>query len=163
MVIHAMATNRLPPAAAPRGFTVIELLIVLAIVAVLASLGMPSFANLIASNRAKGAATDLYFALTKARSEAVKQNANVTMSPNAGGWQSGWQIVDASSVVLETHGAVPGVTITGGPTNVVYQSSGRIQGSTPSAFLVTGTGTSVTQRCVLTALTGRPYAKAAAC
>jgi type IV fimbrial biogenesis protein FimT len=145
------------------GFTLIELLIVVTVTALLLTLGVTSFNNLISANRAKAAATDLYVALTKTRSEALKRNANVTLSPNAGGWQSGWNVVDATALVLDTHGAVSGVTITNGPANVVYQSSGRIQGNTSPAFLVTGTGNAAAQRCVSIAPSGRPYTKASAC
>lgn len=145
------------------GFTLTELLAVVAVIAVLTSLAMPSFTNIISRNRAKGAATDLYVALTKARSEAVKRNANVTLSPNAGGWQAGWQTTDALNNVLDTHAAVNGVTIANGPANVVYQSSGRIQGAAAPSFLITGTGSYSVQRCVAISLSGRPNVKSSAC
>jgi type IV fimbrial biogenesis protein FimT len=145
------------------GFTLTELLAVLGIMGVLAVLGAPSFTNLISSNRTKSAASDLQVALVKARSEAVKRNASVTLLPNAGGWQSGWQILDASNSVLETRSAVRGVTITGGPASVVFQSSGRIQGNAASSFLITSTGTSAAQRCVTAATSGRSYVKSSAC
>jgi type IV fimbrial biogenesis protein FimT len=141
----------------PAGFTLIELVTVLTVMGVLAGLAMPAFTSLIATTRAKGAATDLYVALIKTRSEALRRNANVTLSPNAGGWQSGWQIADATAVVLDTHGAVGGVTIANGPANVVYQSSGRIQGNAAPAFLVTAAGSSSIQRCVSASASGRPY------
>jgi type IV fimbrial biogenesis protein FimT len=145
------------------GFSLIELVTVLAVAAVLVTLALPSFSNLISANRARGATTDLYVALTKTRSEALKRNANVTLSPNAAGWQAGWQILDANGNVLDTHAAVNGVTITNGPANVIYQSSGRVQGNTAQAFLITGSGSSPAQRCVSTAPNGRPYIKSSAC
>lgn len=145
------------------GFTLIELLTVLTVTGVLLTLGITSYNNIISANRAKAAATDLYVALTKTRSEALKRNANVTLSPNAGGWQTGWNIVSATAVVLDTHGAVNGVTISSGPANVVYQSSGRIQGNASAAFLITSTGSASAQRCVSITPSGRPYSKASAC
>lgn len=148
----------------PAGFTLIEVLTVVVIAAVLASLALPSFTTLIAITRAKGAASDLYLTLMKARSEAVKRNANVTISPNAGGWVAGWQILDASANVLDTYPAVKGVTIVpGGPGSIVYQSSGRIQGATGLTFDIAGTGSAQALRCVSTAVSGRPYIKNSPC
>jgi type IV fimbrial biogenesis protein FimT len=143
------------------GFTLIELAAVLAVMGVLAVFALPSFDYLIASNRAKAAATDFYTALIRTRSEALKRNANVSLSQAvAGQWESGWQIQDAGNVVLEAYGAVrQGVTITNGPTSVVYQGSGRIQGSTAPAFLVTGSGRSNARRCIVVSTSGRPYLK----
>lgn len=145
------------------GFTLIELLIAVVILVVLIGIGLPSFGSIIANNRAKGASTDIYVALANTRSEAVKRNANVTLSPNAAGWQAGWQILDASSNVLETHAALAGITISGAPANVVYQSSGRPQGGAASSFLITSTANASIQRCVLVSSSGRPYIKGSAC
>ena len=170
MVKSAVDNFRLPPRThtkakrrAEAGFTLIELLTVVTITGVLLTLGVTSFNSIISSNRVKATATNLYVALTKTRSEALKRNANVTLSPSAGGWQSGWAIINASAVVLDTQGALNGVTISGGPANIIYQSSGRIQGSASPAFLITGTGSSSVQNCVSITPSGRPYTKASAC
>ncbi len=67
--------------AAGRGFTLIELLVTIGVMAILAALGAPALTGFIASQRNRSMATDLSIALTKARSEAVKQNTSVTLSP----------------------------------------------------------------------------------
>jgi type IV fimbrial biogenesis protein FimT len=147
----------------PTGFTLIELVTVVAVVSLLTVAAAPSFSDLVANHRTKNAATDLYVALAKARSEAVKRNASVTVSPNAGvDWQSGWKIVDTNvvpNVVLDTRGAVAGAAIAGGPASVVYQSSGRIQGNAGVVFTITGAAASAPKRCVTASLSGRPYVK----
>lgn len=141
-----------------------ELLAVVAIIGILASLAAPSFSEMIKNQRVKSMATDLNASLALARSEALKRNRNVTMSPTtAGSWQSGWQIEDPDNVGsnIDVHSAFAGLTATG-PDNVVYRSSGRIQGGVAPAFNISATGTS-TQRCVSVDLSGRPYVKAVAC
>jgi len=146
-----------------KGFTSIELMVVLLIVIILSALAAPSFSNLIARQRTKSLATDFYFALAKTRSEALKRNTNITLAPISSSWQNGWQILDASSNVLDTHGSITGITISGAPSTVVYQNSGRIVGTTAPSFLATSTSDASIQSCVSTTLNGRPYMKASSC
>lgn len=142
------------------GFTVVEIMIVLSIVAILAILAAPSFSNIMASRSAKSAAAELFSSLVKARSEAIVRNANVTLLPISGSWQNGWQVVSPTNVVLESRGAIKGATVTG-PASIVYRSSGRISGTAAPSFVITATGAADIYQCVSVNLTGRPYSKAA--
>ena len=148
------------------GFTLIELIITVVIASILASIAIPSFSKLMAEQRAKAVATDLVIALTKARSEAVKRNANVTLAANAGGWQNGWQITDASSNILDNHGATPtaiaiDADFTGTGSSVIYQNSGRLHPTLTGAvsFTITSSQSASGYRCVTTDLSGRPNTK----
>lgn len=142
-----------------RGFTLVEMMIVLVIMAILTALAGPSFRSLIEDQRAKAAASDIYMSLMRARSEAMKRNANVTVSPVSGNWVNGWQIADPAltTTLLEDHGSLSNLTVTG-PTSVVYQSSGRIQAGTSATFTISGIYTSA-KRCVYIDLGGRPAVK----
>lgn len=62
------------------GFTLTELLIVAAIVAVLLTAAVPSFDPMFAKWRLEGAANELSADLQYARSQAVADNANVTFT-----------------------------------------------------------------------------------
>ena len=139
------------------GFSLIELLIVLVVAAILASIAAPSLTGMIASQRTKSVATNLHLALTLARSEATKRNANVTVAATAGGWQIFPSATPAN--ILQDYTLAKGVSIdTGGINSVVYQSSGRVQGAV--TFIVTASGVSAASRCVSLDLSGRPYVKA---
>jgi type IV fimbrial biogenesis protein FimT len=59
------------------GFTMIELMIVVALIAIVLALAAPSFTNTLAKNRAQGVASELGTDLQYARSEAVQRNAPV--------------------------------------------------------------------------------------
>ena len=145
------------------GFTLTELLIAISIAAILATVAVPAFSSLIASQRAKTAASELFASLQKTRSEAIMRNANVTVSPLAGGWNTGWQILDPLNAgnVLESHGAVVNVTMTG-PLGVTYRPSGRVlAGAAPSFLIKTTSGSSTNYECISISLSGRPYEQAA--
>ena len=147
-----------------RGFTLPELLAVMAIMAVLAGLGAPAMAGLIAGQRARAATSDVYTALVQARSEAVKRNAEVTLLPATGGhWEAGWSIPNPtdSGHPIARHPAVKGGTITG-PSTVVYLANGRVKGDTPPQFDI-AIANADSHRCVQVDLSGRPLMKTTGC
>ena len=89
------ATAGVPPirglARASHGFTAIELMIVVAIMAILAALAGPSFTPLIERWRVRDAAETLTATLYLARSEAIKRSGGITIDAT-GGWNTGWKI-----------------------------------------------------------------------
>jgi type IV fimbrial biogenesis protein FimT len=138
------------------GFTLIEALVVMTIVVILGAAAGPSFATLIANQRARAASADLYAALTLARSEAIKRNLPVSVVPvSSQNWSAGWRIPNPSDSghPILVHGALPNGAISG-PATVVYLASGRVRGDTLPAFDVSFTGASV-PRCVQVDLGGR--------
>ena len=151
--------------AAAGGFTLTELVVVLAVAGILTTMAIPSFSSLIETKRAKATSTDIYVALVRARSEAIKFNKSVSLVPKSGDWQNGWQILNPNDgSVLENHSPPQGVTISvaTGPSTVVYNSYGRVTGGATS-LQITSTGASAASRCVTVGTSGRPYTKASSC
>jgi len=145
-----------------KGFTLIEVMVVVAITAVLVTLAGPPFVRLIADQRAKSAASNLFTAMLVARSEAIKHNRNVTLQPKSGGWEFGWVILDPEGGANLLDVNATGVSIAGGPATVIYNAGGRLaSGSTAPSFTI-GEST-LPQRCVSVDLSGRPYSKGSAC
>lgn len=94
------------------GFTLIEILVTLSVLAILLALAVPSLQSLVRNNRLTGLTNDLVSALNFSRSEAVKRGGRITIckSANSGAvapicstsasWQNGWLIfLDSSGVV----------------------------------------------------------------
>jgi prepilin-type N-terminal cleavage/methylation domain-containing protein len=65
-----------------RGFSLMELMVVLALAAVILGIGAPSFAEFRANNRLTGAANDYLAGVLSARSEALKRQAPVALCPS---------------------------------------------------------------------------------
>jgi type IV fimbrial biogenesis protein FimT len=158
-VMAAMKTNR--------GFTVIELMVTLAILALMMGLGIPSFRAFISSQKIKSGTSELMTTLVLARSEAVKRNANVTITPtSATVWNAGWvttAVIGGVATTLHTQDAITGITVTtytnstctsaGDVASIVYSSTGRTAAS--SCYKFSGDSTSTT-KCVKVDLTGIP-------
>jgi len=88
----------LPELRRHRGYTLVELMMVLAIAAVLGTLALPAFGGLLGRTREGAAVTELQASLNQARIEAVNRNLHVVVCPSGGGddctrtsaWQRGW-------------------------------------------------------------------------
>ena len=79
----------IPPAS---GFTLIEMSVAIAIVAILSGLGAVSFGGVAAKSRVTGEANDLLIAVEVARAEATKRGRRVTVLPAGGDWTAGWTV-----------------------------------------------------------------------
>ncbi|MDR2259872.1 MAG: GspH/FimT family pseudopilin, partial [Azoarcus sp.] len=79
------------------GFTLYELLITLAIIAILTAIATPSFGTLIQRNRVASAASDIIASITYARSEAIRRGRAVVICPAETGLQDGWTIEAGSA------------------------------------------------------------------
>ena len=112
------------------GFTLVELMVTLAVMTILVTVAVPAFIDVIRDNRQIAATNELVTALNYARSEAIKRgvpvsvcrcvdNASATPSCDESGsdWSVGWMVfvnpgapgvVSTAADVLRVHGPVGG-------------------------------------------------------
>ena len=108
-----------------QGFTLIELMITLAIAALVLTLAVPSLRDFTLRNNLAAKANELVGTLNYARSEAVRRGETVTVTSNNGNaWEQGWQISDTDANLLRAIDAMQGPTLTGTTDTVQYLASG---------------------------------------
>jgi type IV fimbrial biogenesis protein FimT len=84
------------------GFTLFELMVAVAIVAILAAMAFPSYRDFTLRMNVTNNTNQLVGALNIARSEAVKRGRQVAVIANGGNWSDGWQIVAGKVTALGT-------------------------------------------------------------
>jgi type IV fimbrial biogenesis protein FimT len=154
---------RTKPEGQARGFSLSELLATLAIASILLAVGLPPLVDFVKSQSVKSASFDITSMLIFARSEAIKRNTNVEVTPTSGSWENGWSItatIGGTATTLGKQAAFSGLTITTSATSITYGTNGRIQGTTPPSFQVSGSSGT---RCVSVSLSGLPNSKIGNC
>jgi type IV fimbrial biogenesis protein FimT len=139
-----------------QGFTLLELMVAVAVLAVISALAAPSFKQLLAAQQVRVTAYNVVSDLVLARSEAVKRGENVTVTPTSSQWVNGWSInVASTSEVIGRQGSVGnGVQFTASPSSVTFDRNGRTSVITIVRFALTDGGTH--PRCVSLDPSGRP-------
>lgn len=160
-----------------KGFTLIELMITVAIMSIMLTIGLPSFQSIIASSRLTSSANAMVSALQLARSEALKQHKTVIIAPKLNkAWSDGWDVfVDLNrndlpdnneqvlaSTVFDALSSTMAITATYAD-HIGYSANGRpihggLQINSDSSFLFCTPKDSPTDfRKVVISLTGRVH------
>ena len=112
-----------------KGFTLMELMITLAIAAILMGMGMPSYYRFAKrqtiTNETNNMISDLHFA----RLHAINNGVTVKVTSNNGvNWQGGWTITNAATttVLLQKQAIPGGVTMVGNVGVIEFTSIGGL-------------------------------------
>jgi type IV fimbrial biogenesis protein FimT len=107
--VSLRSVNRDSRGAIPRGFTLVELMVTLFVLAILLGIAVPSFRDAAVGSRVSSYANDLVASVHLARSEAIKRNDAVTLCASSdgatceddGGWEVGWVVLAADGTLIQ--------------------------------------------------------------
>ncbi len=141
---HRMTRPAVPHRRAAPGFTLVELLVTVVVLAVVLTLGLPALQRTLERNRVTSDANRLVSALHLARSEAVKRGERVLVCPSrdgqtcGGDWSAGWIVLrldadGALAEVLRRYGPMRARVETGASTvnRLLFRPDGLLQGPLP--------------------------------
>lgn len=147
------------------GFTLIELMVTIAVLAILVAMAAPSFRSILEAQRMRAAAFDLMADLTLARSEALKRGqilAPVTLTPVSGNWAAGWNITAGAEIIGTKNAVGSGVTING-PASVTFDRNGRVSSALAVTRFAMVNSNATRRRCISLDPSGRPKSYATEC
>lgn len=167
-----------------RGFTLVELLVVLAVTAILTSLAVPSFQALLLNRRVQAAVDALASDMRFARVEAIKRSTRVTLCASldgtscqgAGGlWKNGWIVFVPSAAngnftagdeIVRVQGALSSIASIAAANGsslpqFIYEPTGWAKAAAQT-FIVTpaGNNTGASSRTLCVSNQGRPAIRA---
>ena len=151
-----------------RGFTLVELLMGLAILSIVTTTVVPSFSQLLAEQRLRQVSNELRLSLALARSEAIKRSESVNVLPAASTWSDGWCVeLNASGCTQTPLGAymVPQsirVSDRSGAAKVAFNSWGRAA-NCPRFEIETSVANRTCSVCLYVETDGRAIAAPGVC
>jgi type IV fimbrial biogenesis protein FimT len=163
------------------GFTLIELMVTIAVLAILLTIAIPSYQSMVRNNRIAAQANQVITALNYARSEAVKRGAPATVCSSNGGtacagstnWSTGWLVfadankngtVDGGETVLRVWPALnTSNTLKASKTRITFTATGFATGFNDT-FKLCDSGDTSSARAITINAMGRSYvAKGTSC
>ncbi len=157
----------------PKGFTLYEILVTLALVALLAGLAIPSFAATLARQRQSAEINALFHAVHVARKESIMRRRVVSLCPSPDGqtcspgrdWSGGWLMfenkdrdspprLDPGEPVLVQHRVAESVRVTANRSGFTFRAT--FLRATNGTFVLCDENQRITPKALVISYTGRP-------
>jgi type IV fimbrial biogenesis protein FimT len=143
------------------GFSIIELMVVIAIAGIMTAVALPSYTEMVKNNCMTSTVNRFVSSIQLARTEAIKLRQNVTVdSLNGTEWAGGWQVNDnVPSLISQTDitcGLGNNTTFTGTTNSLTYDSEGFLIAAVANTFTFCDDRVGETGRVVTVNPLGRP-------
>lgn len=110
-----------------KGFTIVELMVALMVLAVLAAVAVPSFRESRRATMMSTLSNDLVGALSHARAMAMSGSGTVTVASTD--WSNGWTVTGAETREFDLKGLDDNdISLTGDVTTLTFSRSGHVLG-----------------------------------
>ena len=145
-----------------KGFTIIELMIAIAIAGIMAAVALPNFSAMLKNNCMTTNANRLVSSLQLARSEAIKRRTNVTITAGSATanneWGTGWTVADGADTirVVQLTCGLGTTTFDGSVSTITYESKGYLNSAGSKTFTLCDDRTAETGRQIVVNELGRP-------
>ena len=157
------------PAQRARGFTLIEMMTVVAVLAVVAAIAAPGMRSFAAGQKVKALAYDMTADLLLARSEALKRNAPVSITASGASWSAGWTVTAGAVNISTRNAANESITFSATPavpTVITFDVNGRVSAPATQVRMTvqSAAATGLTsKRCIELDLSGRARSSVGVC
>jgi len=120
-----------------QGFTLIELIVTLAVIGVLFAMAAPNLQTTIQGNRLSGQYNDMRGDFAFARNLAITRNVAVTISSNGGtNWSNGWAVVLPAGTTARISNTANNVVISSTIDSLTYNPDGTANVTAATAIKI---------------------------
>lgn len=145
----AVPAGRCPPGPA-RGFTLVEMMVTVAVLGILSVVAMPALTAFSARNRLQSLSSDFVSSLVLARTEAARAGLPVLVLPATGGvtgneFAKGWNVYldnnsngayDSGDTLLRTYAALPSTLKMQGTSTIIFSAIGYLTPASAVTFVL---------------------------
>jgi type IV fimbrial biogenesis protein FimT len=146
--------------------TLIEVMVVVAVLAIVSAVAAPGLRSFATSQRAKTLSYDLVADLLVARSEALKRNLPVSVTPLGSTWATGWRVMAGDLEISARQSDIAAIEFDAAPKSITFNIYGRVSVPADAVRMTVRAadlGADVTKRCVELDPSGHARTRSGAC